>query len=107
MRRLINFLTLLAVLVMPFGMTAVPAAQVTDHHPMAGMRMGHCPDEGTQPDTEPGIQACAMVCAAALPAMEVDREQPAAIVCAPDRSTTMRYLQGLHPETATPPPKRS
>ena len=107
-RLICSLLALVAVLLMPFGMTgAASAASSAQHHEMAEMPMGHCPDEGKQPDSQSGIQACTMVCSAALPAIDFDREQPVTLACAPDRPAAMQLLQGLHPETATPPPKRS
>jgi hypothetical protein len=48
-----------------------------------------------------------MACAAALPAVETPRAQPRLIICLPIRPEAAQRLDGLTPETATPPPKRS
>ena len=103
-----KLLVLVAVLLMPFGMTgAATASPSVQHHEMAGMPMGHCPDEQSQPDSKPGIAACTMACSAALPAIHGVRPGPAMIVCAPEIASPARPLDGLHPETADPPPKGS
>ena len=108
MTRLLQLLTMVAVLLMPFGMTGTASAAPTvKRHEMAGMPMGHCPDEQRQPDSKPGIGACSMVCSAALPAIAASGPQPTLIVCAPEIASPARQLRGLHPETADPPPKRS
>ena len=108
MIRLLQILTLVAVMLMPFGMAeAVSAVSSAQHHDMAGMPMGHCPDEQPQPDVQPGIAACTMVCSAALPAGQEVRPEPAMIVCSPEIASPARHLRGLNPETADPPPKRS
>ena len=106
MRLICKLLTLIAVLLMPFGMTPASAVQ-SKHHEMAGMAMNHCPGDQSQPDTKQGIAACTMVCSAALPAVADPGPQLTTIVCAPELASPTRQLIGLHPETADPPPKRS
>jgi hypothetical protein len=103
---IIKLLALLAVLLMPLGMS--PAAAAPVHHDMgAGMPMGHCPDQAPSHDKKSGFAECTMACAAALPAVEA----PAAglpIVPAELPSLALSdRLYGLHPETATPPPRAS
>ena len=100
-----RLLILLSVLLMPFGMqpaAAAPAA-AQDH---ASMPMPHCPDQGRH-DSKGALAECTMVCSAALPATDVTRNEPPLIVCAPAEAEAVRQLHGIHPETATPPPKRS
>ena len=106
-RFLSKLLVLFAVLLMPLGLTPVNATSQHDH-PAAtsSMPMQHCPDPVPQRE-KPGIAVCAMACAAALPAAGGAVSDRAIIVCAPQLPSAAQLLNGLHPETATPPPKRS
>ena len=102
---LARLLLLVAVLLMPFGMA--PASASTSDHVTMRMPAGHCPDQDSDGALKAGIAACTMACAGALPASDafaaqsirVRREIAAAVPVTP--------LFGLHPETATPPPKHS
>jgi hypothetical protein len=100
-----KLLTLIAVLAMPLGMTAAPAA--TMQHHAASMPMQHCPDQAPGHDSKGAFVACTMACSAALPAIDRSSEQPAVTTIEPAPPAAMRQLHGLHPETATPPPKLS
>jgi hypothetical protein len=101
-----RLLLLVAVLLMPFGMA--PAATSAAHHQMtAEMTMGHCPDQSSNHSTKAGLVECTMACAAALPAADTPAEGPMVVYCDPVMPGAARSLDGLHPETATPPPKRS
>jgi hypothetical protein len=100
-----KLLTLIAVLLMPFGMTAAPAAAAQHHS--ASMPMQHCPEQAPKPTGKAGFIECTMVCSAALPVGDLSRDEPQLIVCAPPEAAAVRQLHGLHPDTATPPPKRS
>lgn len=102
-----KLLTLIAVLLLPFGMTAAPAASAMHHGSAAGMPEEHCPDKAPKSDSKAGFPVCTMACSAALPAANVQREQHHLIVCVPEGPETVERLQGLHPDTATPPPKMS
>ena len=101
-----RLILLLAVLLMPFGM-APAAASTADHHTTMHMPAGHCPDQSPSDAGKAGIAACTMACAGALPAgaavavedIPMQRDIAVAVPVAP--------MFGLHPETATPPPKRS
>jgi hypothetical protein len=97
---------LLAVLLMPLGM-APAAASAPDHPIMANMSMGHCPDQNSHHDAKGTIAECTMACASALPAVDRAASGPLLIVCEPVIPVGTQRLHGLHPETATPPPKRS
>lgn len=103
-RMVAKLLILVAVLLMPFGMTA-PAAAAEHHAPAASMQGEHCPDEGSKEDSSDGLAQCTMACAAALPAADLGDDLPLRIACAPAQSALTHSLHGLHPETATPPPK--
>ena len=106
LRLIARIVLLVAVLLMPFGMT--PSAASEPHHALgASMPMEHCPDRAPGHDSKGGVAQCTMACAAAVPASAASAEEPhliAADVVVPDLT---RSLHGLHPETATPPPKRS
>lgn len=100
-----KLLTLLAVLLLPLGMSVAPAATVQHH--AATLPMQHCPDQAPTRDAKPGFVECMMACSAALPAADLDRAEPLPIACPPERADVVRQLHGLQPETATPPPKRT
>jgi len=105
-RVLARLMLLVAVLLMPLGMSPVTAA-VPAHHDMAGMVMGHCPDQAPTQDHKAGFAECTMACAAALRAVEAPDAPALAIATDLPRLTAAHQLHGLHPETATPPPRAS
>jgi hypothetical protein len=105
-RMIAQLMVLVAVLLMPLGMA--PAAAGAGHHQaMASMPMEQCPDQAPSRDVKHGFGECTMACAAALPAVDARRDQPALIICAPVAANASHALHGLHPDTATPPPKRA
>ena len=98
-------LLLFAVLLMPFGMVPAGAATPMQHDP-AAMPMQHCPDQAPK-QAHKAFGACTMACSSALPAMassQVGVPQATEITAEP---APMAQLHGVHPETATPPPKLS
>ena len=99
-----KLLTLVAVLLMPFGMTASAAA--APHH-SAAMPIQHCPEQGSKQAGKAGFAQCTMACSAAFPALPAKQDRPLLILCEPVSEAAIHQLRGLHPETATPPPKRS
>jgi hypothetical protein len=101
----LKLLALLAVLVMPLAMTAAPAA--AHHQQAAAMPMEHCPEPVAPHDTKSGFTECTMACSAALPAVGSPVSVRPLIVCAPVESSLSNRLRGLHPDTETPPPRRS
>src|SRR4051812_49213326 len=94
---------LIAMLLMPLGMGAAPAA-AAGHHSLS-MAMGHRPPPETSHDMKGGIAECTMACAAALPAADFVGHSQMTVVCEPLHPGVAQRLRGLHPETATPPPK--
>ena len=95
---------LLAVLLMPLGMT--PSAASEAHHTMAaGMPMEHCPDQTPRHDPKGALAQCTMACAAALPASTASAEEPHLVTSEPAMPALTQRFDGLHPDTATPPPK--
>src|SRR3954449_1106169 len=100
-----RLLVLVAMLMMPFGMSAATAS--THHMPAVGMAMQHCPEQGSKHESKGGFAECTMACAAALPAADVRADGPRLIVIASIVPGTPHALHGLRPDTATPPPKVS
>ena len=102
----LRLLTLLALILMPFGMSAANAAPVS--HQPAGAFVGHCDEHGSQPaETPPDSMAdCATACSMLVTAgARIDEPNPTI------REVIARPLSersnGLHPDIATPPPKFS
>lgn len=101
-RTLAKLLILIAMLAMPLGMSGAQASVSAERHDAA---ISHCPESAPAKNAEPGIAACTMACAAALPAigasaalapMSRDLPQPAPLVSRP---------ASILLETATPPPR--
>jgi hypothetical protein len=107
MARLWKLLTLVAVLLLPFGMQPAAASPKQHHQPnSAAMLAEHCPD-GATPDSKGHLALCTMICSAALPAADAPQAQPMIIVCEPAAPGLSQRLSGHDPDIATPPPKRS
>jgi hypothetical protein len=104
-RTLARMLLLFAVLLMPLGMS--PAAAAPVHHETAAGMPSHCPDQLPGHEKRAGIAECTMACAAALPAVQAPAAEAPALRAEPPRFAAADPLHGLHPETATPPPKAS
>jgi hypothetical protein len=103
LQTIVRLLTLVAVLIMPFGMA--PAVAAPQHAAMAGMTMEHCPDQTPADQGKNAFAECTMACAAALPAIDRQPEERHMIVREPVERLAVRCLHGLHPETAAPPPR--
>ena len=101
---LLRLIALVAVLLLPLGMSGASAA---GHHAetAASMPMQHCPDPGSKSASKGGFGECTMACSAALPAADLPSEPLPRIFPASLTVTTAEILHGLHPDTATPPPK--
>jgi hypothetical protein len=102
--RLWRLIVLVAVLMMPFGMTAAPAS-TPNRAIEAEMPMGHCLDQGSGHGSKHGLAECTMACAAALPASDARVNHPLVMVSEHIRPKTSARLHGLHPKIATPPPR--
>ena len=103
---LFRLFLLFAVCLMPLGMSPAGAAMPA-HHDMTGMLMGHCPDQAPSHDKKAGFAECTMACAAALPAVEARVADVSIVPAELPRLWPTDSLHGLHPETATPPPRGS
>ena len=103
MRQLMARLTiLLAVLLMPFGMAPVPAAS---HHMMRAAMPAHCPEQGSKHQSDGAFADCTMACASALPAADRVHDQHLRPGVEMVAAIALPVLRGMHPDTATPPPK--
>jgi hypothetical protein len=101
-----KLLLLMAMLFMPFGMSQAAAA--SHHSPTAGMPMQGCPEQGSKHESKGGgFAECTMACAAALPAADSRADGSLLIANASIVPAVLQALHGLHPDTATPPPKVS
>ena len=107
MLRLIGkLLVLVAVLLMPLGMPAAPAAAShQSSSATAGMR--HCPEQAPSHHSKSGFAECTMACSAALPAMDRPQEDYMPAVCGPTSAAASQIRHEVQPEIATPPPKAS
>jgi hypothetical protein len=101
---LLRLVTLVAVMLMPLGMAAAPAAA---HHSTASAAMPHCPDRPASDHGKGGMAECTMMCSSALPAIDQAPAGPAIIARTPLAPSLVMLLRGILPDIATPPPKRS
>ena len=104
---LTRLVLLIAMVFLPLGMSSMPAATATHHGPMAGMPMQHCPEQTPSHQPKGGMPECTMACASALPAMDRVSDQAPSMARVAFLPLLARPLHGLHPDTATPPPKAS
>lgn len=101
---LTRLLTLIALMLMPLGMTGAPAVA----SPMPASRMmasaDHCDDE-SHPNPAPGSKMdCAALCTA-LPATDAPEPAPILQPTAPRLIGGATPFTGIDLEVATPPPK--
>lgn len=105
---LLRLLTLIALVLMPLGMTGAPALAAPDHHGMMMMAdPGHC-DERQDQDEAPARQQmdCTAACTA-LPATNEPDPAPVLKPTAPRLIGVAARFTGIEPEIATPPPKKA
>jgi hypothetical protein len=96
-----KYLLLLAVLLMPFGMT--PASAITDESPARAMM--HCADQHDAHGGQSGVGHCTMACAAALPASIAGPTDVLGMAQSPLVSASIAILDGVLPDMSTPPPR--
>lgn len=104
MAKLSRLIAFLCVLLMPLGMQPA-AAMPAQHH--AAMSMQHCPEQRPSYHSKGAFAECTMACSAALPASDLSRAGPLSIAGAMAEPALAQTFRGLHPETATSPPRRS
>lgn len=104
---LFRFVTLLALVLMPFGMIGTPAnaQSIPANHAM--VQQGHC-DEQSNGDKAPAHSSQQMHCAmcAALPASEPQSPSAGLRPIAPRKIATVSPFNGIELEIATPPPRQ-
>lgn len=99
-----KLLVLVAVLLMPLGMSAPAAAEV--HHAASNARgMQHCPEQSPAEKGKLGATECLMACSAALPAFDLHLIASEAQPKMPAQPSAIRTLHGIELEIATPPPR--
>lgn len=101
-----KLLALIAVVLMPLGMSAAPASAM-QHSMTARSPAQHCPGQAPKHDGKGAFGECTMGCSAALPAANLQTEKLILIAPATALPGTQRAMQGLHPDTETPPPRLS
>jgi len=104
---LLRLLTLMAFVLMPFGMTVAPAyahPMTVDHSAMA-MGAGHCDEQPAKEKAPSAKIDCTAMCSA-LPA--TDNWVPLAVLkpTAPRALAVFAPFSGIEPEIATPPPRQ-
>ena len=97
-----RLIVLLALLLMPFGMTAAPAlAQPSGH---ASSMAGHCGDQQERGQSQLPMKEHCAVCSA-LPAADSPVPAPRLKPSMSRTAALAAPFTGIEPETATPPPK--
>ncbi len=104
--KILRLLTLLALVLMPFGMGAASAA--AGNAAPAAATAQHCDDHGGQPTktSRDDAMSCAIACSMLVVA-EAGVDAPAPDVREPAARPLAERGAGVHPDTATPPPKLS
>ena len=100
----LRLLTLLALVLMPLGMSAAPAAAQTMpmSHNMA--LTGHCDEQPNQDQAPVSKMDCTAMCIA-LPAADSPMPGSALKPVTPRSIALAAPFAGIQPEIATPPPK--
>ena len=102
---LLRLVTMIAALLMPFGMAAAPAAPASGHHAAMASPTEHCPQGAPAEDTSGAPADCAMPCSAALPAADFAAARSDTLHQAAAEPALEGALAGILLEIATPPPK--
>lgn len=103
---LLRLLAFVAVLLMPFGMGAAPAAGAMQHRQLA-MPMQHCPEPDSSRHSTAALAGCAMACASAIPAADLEITGAHPVSKFTPEPMLVPALSGIELETATPPPRPS
>ena len=105
MASLARLLALLAFVLMPMGMSSAPAAGSSHAMQMAGM--SGCDEHPAPPQDEArhGMD-CAAACSMMVPQVTA-LDDPVALHPLPADWPAIAAVLGLHPEAATPPPRRA
>ena len=104
--RILRFLTMLAILLMPLGMMGAAPASAMGHRASMAMPAGHCADMPQKDKKAPASPCCdCMVGCAAIPSRATCIEHEALAPMAALAASLNPAIHGLHPEAATPPPR--
>lgn len=101
----LRLLAIVAVMLMPFGMAAAPAASIHHQEMAKAMPMEHCPEPASTPQSNGTLAHCSMACAAALPVVNSPALVPHLTVRSLPSAPMIGILSGTEPEIATPPPR--
>ena len=104
--RVLRFLIMLAVVVMPFGMLGGASAEAMGHQGSMTMAAGHCagmPVQEKKAETPPCCDC--MIACAAIHSRDAWIEHVAPPPMAAQPAAMQPAIHGLHPEAATPPPR--
>ena len=104
LKALTTLLALVALLLVPMGMSGMPAAAASPDGPALA---GHCDSHGTQKDQAPGTMEQHCATCLVMPAAEGPRVAPGLTPRAPLSILVACAFQGLEPEVSTPPPRRA
>ena len=96
--RLIRLIAFIAVLLMPFGMTAAPAMEA------APAASSHCGQQEDPADAPASMEDHCAACSA-LPTIDAPAADEAVRPGLPLRLIRMAPFRGIVPDTITPPPK--
>ena len=100
---LARLLALVALLLMPLGMASAPANAAPAAQSVAA---GHCDDHAPAPDA-PIKKPMHCTACAALPAADAPEPSARVLPSAPRWLALSAPINGVEPDIATPPPKRS
>lgn len=103
---LFRLMALLALALMPFGMTGGAATA----QPAAAAETGHCAghDREQGPEQAPGqAHASGCLACAGLPPLGVSAAAEAIVPAVPRLITAEHAFEGIEPDIATPPPRRA
>ena len=107
-RCLLPLLTVLALLVAPFGRMAAAETMTLTHHAAAAAAMpGHCDDRPTPTQDRPDKAIDCMIACAAMAAADAPSLVLAAFTPAAPERLALPAFTGLNPEAEPPPPRFS
>jgi hypothetical protein len=98
-------LTLLAVVLMPFGMISAPAMARSTQADHSLATMGHCDEQQEQHKVPVSEKMDCTATCIALPATDVSSPAPRLMPVAPRSIAIFAPFIGIEPEIVTPPPR--
>lgn len=106
MSAVLRLLSLLALMLMPFGMGMGPAAATQPSHSMAGsMAEGHCDGSSGEQKSKVAIGLHCSAACTALPAEPTDVGSATILPAASPSAEAVQVFSGTIPPPATPPPR--